>query len=134
MWNVIYIFYLFLWCKAEFSASLLLYSVSHNPSEIILVADLLHKKHFLFSSVLKTVVLLCRFFCLFMAHQQGQTVVSWATCSSVSSHLIVQLFARISCKLDWNLCRYADVLSQWDYSFRNMVFLHDAQNVFQMLW
>ncbi len=27
--------YLFLWCKAEFSASLLQSSVSHDPSEII---------------------------------------------------------------------------------------------------
>ncbi len=28
---------LFLWCKAEFSASLLQFSVSHDPSEIILI-------------------------------------------------------------------------------------------------
>ncbi len=35
---LIYIYiYLFLWCKAEFSASLLQSSVSHDPSEIILI-------------------------------------------------------------------------------------------------
>lgn len=54
-------------------------------------------------------MLLCRFICLFMAHQQGQTVVSWVKCSSVSSRLIVQLFARISCKLAWNVCRCSNV-------------------------
>ncbi len=46
---------LFLWCKAEFSASLLQSSVSHDPSEIIL---LLLKKHLFLLSMLKTVVLL----------------------------------------------------------------------------
>ncbi len=34
------IIYLFLWCSAEFSASLLQSSVSHDPSEIILIYDL----------------------------------------------------------------------------------------------
>ncbi len=36
-------------------------SVSHDPSEIILNADLLLKKHFLLLSMLKTVVLLNMF-------------------------------------------------------------------------
>ncbi len=43
--------------KAEFTASLLQSSVSHNPSEIILICRFAAKKHFL-SSMLKTVVLL----------------------------------------------------------------------------
>ncbi len=47
---------LFLWSKAEFSESLLQSSVSHDPSEIILLyVDLVLKKQFL--PMLKTVVL-----------------------------------------------------------------------------
>jgi len=44
--------------EAEFSASLLQSSVSHDPSEILLICDLVLKKHFLLLSMLKTVVLL----------------------------------------------------------------------------
>ncbi len=43
--------------KAVFSASLLQSSVSRDPSEIILYADLLLKTHYLLLSMLKTVVL-----------------------------------------------------------------------------
>ncbi len=62
LWNTIYNSWflfecivkcnLFLWCKAEFSASLLQSSVSHDPSNMLL------KKHFRLLSMLKTVVLL----------------------------------------------------------------------------
>ncbi len=47
----------FLWCKAEFSASLLQSSVSHDPSEIILMC-LFGAQYFLLLSVLNKVVLL----------------------------------------------------------------------------
>ncbi len=46
-----------LWCKAEYSASLLHPSVSHDPSETFWYADLLLKKHFLVLTMLKTIVL-----------------------------------------------------------------------------
>ncbi len=49
---------LFLWCKAEHSASFLQFSVSHDPSEIIITCDFVLKLHFLLLSMLKTVVLL----------------------------------------------------------------------------
>jgi len=38
---------LFLWCKAEFSASLLQSSVSHDPSEIILICWFAARETFL---------------------------------------------------------------------------------------
>jgi len=41
--------------KAEFAASLLQSSVSHDPSEIILQSNMLLKKHFLLLSMSKTV-------------------------------------------------------------------------------
>ncbi len=46
---------LFLWCKA---GSLLQSSVSHDPSEIILICRFVALKHLLLLSMLKTVVLL----------------------------------------------------------------------------
>ncbi len=48
---------LFLWCKAEFSASLLQSSVSHDPSEIILICKYVSQETFIISHV-KTVELL----------------------------------------------------------------------------
>ncbi len=48
---------LFLRCKAEFSASLLLSSVSHDLKKSFQYADLLLREHFLFLSTLKTVML-----------------------------------------------------------------------------
>ncbi len=44
--------------KAEFSASLLQSSVSHDPSEIILTCSFAAQKNFLLLSMFKTVVLL----------------------------------------------------------------------------
>ncbi len=49
---------LFLWCKSEFSASFLEYSVSHGPSEIILICWFAAHKFFVLLSMLKTVLLL----------------------------------------------------------------------------
>ncbi len=48
---------MFVWCKAEYFASLLQSSVSHDPSEIIMISDLLLMKHLWLLSVLKTVLL-----------------------------------------------------------------------------
>ncbi len=48
---------LFLWCKADFLASLLQSSMSHDPSEIILICWFAAQETFLII-VLKTVVLL----------------------------------------------------------------------------
>ncbi len=39
--------YLFLWCKAEFSAAITQAFMSHDLSEIILYADLVLQKHYL---------------------------------------------------------------------------------------
>ncbi len=51
----------FLWCKAVFPASFLQSSVSHDLQKLFKYADLLLKKHFWLSSMLKTVVLLITF-------------------------------------------------------------------------
>ncbi len=59
------------YCKAQFLASLLQSSVSHDPSEIILF--LLLKKHFLLLSMLKTVVLLNNFNC----DEQPFKILGW---------------------------------------------------------
>ncbi len=48
---------LFLWSKAEFSSSLLQFSVSHDLLEIITIYLTL-KKHFWLLSMLKTILLL----------------------------------------------------------------------------
>ncbi len=45
---------LFLWCKAEFSASLLQYSVSHDPSQIILICWFAAQDKFILLAMLKT--------------------------------------------------------------------------------
>ncbi len=63
---------LFQWREAEISASLL---QSYDPAEIILICDLLLKKHLWFLSMLKTVVLF-QIFVETMAHYFHHSMVN----------------------------------------------------------